>query len=68
MKKIWAKKFVKLNANFNAKIDKGFYERLPIDMDGALHTDFTKSETSGDIKTIISHLFIIKNHLAPSTS
>ena len=28
MKKIWAKKFVKLNANFNAKIDKGFYERL----------------------------------------
>ena len=28
--------------------------RTPIDMDGALHTDFTKSETSGRIKTSIS--------------
>ena len=28
--------------------------RTPIDMDRALHTDFTKSETSGGIKTIIS--------------
>ena len=30
------------------------YPRTPQDMDGALHTDFTKSETSGGIKTIIS--------------
>ena len=28
--------------------------RLYMYMDGALHTDFTKSETSGGIKTIIS--------------
>ena len=28
--------------------------RTPIYMDGALHTDFTKSETDGGIKTIIS--------------
>ena len=28
--------------------------RTPIDMDRALHTDFTKSETSKGIKTIIS--------------
>ena len=34
----------------------GAYTRTLIDMDGALHTDFTKSETSGAIKTIISPL------------
>ena len=28
--------------------------RMPVDMDGALHTDFIKSETSGGIKTLIA--------------
>ena len=30
------------------------YARTSFNMDGAFHTDFTKSETNGGIKTIIS--------------
>ena len=32
--------------------------RTPIDMDGALHTDFTKFETSGGIKIVFEKYFI----------
>ena len=36
------------------KILTKVYSRMPIDMDGTLHTDFPKFETNRDIKTIIS--------------